>query len=282
MFSTEIHLFIFRRQHVSLRFAAADRDVPIGEHTYTAAAIARDAIRQGAERAKDKLKIRMAASVAAAPPPGGWPSTQALANWWRPHIPSDPITVICLRYDPDSGKPPSVEWTGWAMQPVYTDSELELTCDPNPPAGSALSQGAKWGRSCFKVVYSTGPRGCNLDPEEFEIAATAAGKSGLTLQSDDLIGTPFTLAQGWITWTRDDGIVEERPIQSHNQSTGVITVLWDGVDLAVGTEVTALPNCPGTWAACAARRADPQNHYGGSVHKPVRDPIASGRSMTWD
>ncbi len=353
MFSDEVHLFIFRRQGVSVRLAAGDRDMPIGEHTYYGVTIERDAIRQTAERAKDKLKIRMAYLLTPTEPDEGWPASQVVGDWWRPHIPSDPISVICLTYNPATGAPPTVEWTGWAAQPDYTDAQLELSCDPNPPHGSAANQGAKWQRGCFKVVYSTGIRGCNLvagpialpatltavdgneiSAEEFtappapwarvewmddatprsalvvahsgdtielddvtglevgslviayteplfSIETVPASKTGLVIQSDDFIGTPFTLEHGWVSWPTPQGFVEERPIMAHNNATGHITILWDAPPPEPGVSIVATPNCPGTWAACAARRPDPELHYGGAIYKPVTDPIASGVSMSW-
>ncbi|HVI60140.1 MAG TPA: hypothetical protein VM619_14875 [Luteimonas sp.] len=266
---------------MTLRFAAADRDQVVGGYTYKSAQIERDAIKQTVERAKDKLKIRMAYLLTPNEPAEGWPVTQQIGDWWRPYIPSDAIQVECLSWDPDSVDAPRSEWLGWAVQPVYDDAQLELTCDPNPSAGSMGNQGFKCQKACTKVVYSTGIRGCNLDPEDFKIEATIASKDALKLQAADFIGTPFTLAHGWLSWTRLDGIVEERPIMAHNNTTGEVTVLWEGVELEVGAEVVALPNCPGTWAACEARRPDPQNHYGGAIYKPVKDPIAQGVSMSW-
>lgn len=360
MRDAELHLFIFRRQGATLRFAAADRDVPVGDHVYLAAQIERDAIRQTAEKAKDKLRIRAAYLLTPVEPAEGWPVTQELGDWWRPHIPSDEITVICLSYRPDSGEPPAVEWTGWAVQPAFDDAQLELNCDPNSPHGSAANQGAKWQRACFKTVYSTGIRGCNLpaggylvpaelsavagntitgpalanpkrtfvggyvewvdasDPEithrraivshagttltlagddvDLAVGATVSaytrgfweageiaegGVNSLTLTVPGFIATEFSLLGGTLYWTRSNGIVEERPIMGHNQTTGAVTILWGGAGLAEGLPVAALPNCPNTWAACAARRPDPELHYGGAIYKPVRDPIVNSVSMSW-
>ncbi|PBJ83701.1 hypothetical protein CMZ84_04215 [Lysobacteraceae bacterium NML93-0399] len=360
MFDAELHLFIFRRQGVTLRFAAADRDIEIGEHVYHAAQIERDAIKQTAERAKDKLKIRVAYLLAPVEPTDGWPVTQALGDWWRPHIPSDEISVICLSYRPGSDELPDVEWMGWAVQPAYSDAQLEINCDSNPPHGSAPNQGPKWQRACFKTVYSTGIRGCNLpaggylvpaeltavagntitaealvnpkrtfvggyvqwqdatDPELTHRRAITAhegatvmladdvgdlavgaqvsaytrgfwvtgevaqhGVDDLTLQVPAFAGTEFSLVGGTLSWTRSDGLVEERPIMSHNNTTGAVTLLWGGADLSGGLFVSALPNCPNTWAACAARRPDPELHYGGAIYKPVRDPIVQGVAMSW-
>lgn len=277
-----LHLFIFRRQHVTVRFASTGpgRDFVSGGHTYLGAQIERDAIKQTAERAKDRLKIRMAHLLDPAAPE--YPVTQALGSWWRPYIPSDPIHVTCLATEHGATAPPRVEWSGWAIQPAYTDTELELTCDPNSPHGDAVNQGAKWQRACFKTVYSTGPRGCNLDPDDFEVLGAVDGEpAGLTVTVPEFAGTAFSLLGGTFYWVRADGIREERPIMAHNNDTGAVTLLWGGADLADGLAVSALPNCPGTWAACAARRPDPELHYGGAIYKPVKDPILDGVSMSW-
>lgn len=353
-----VHLFIFRRQGITLRYASSTRDVTVGDHTYLAAQIERDAIRQTPERAKDTLKIRMAYLLS--PSADEYPVTQALGDWWRPYIPSDSITVMCLSYRPDGIEPPSVEWMGLAVQPAYTDTQLELSCDPNPPHGDAANQGPKWQRACFKTVYSTGIRGCNLPPDGYPVPATLTavagvdltaaefadplrtfvgghvewpdavdpevthrraivahsgttitvaddagdlapddtvtaytrgfwvygeiaegGVDGLTLTVPEFIGTEYSLNGGTLYWDRGDGIREERPIMAHNNATGAVGILWSGAGLADGLPVAALPNCPGTWAACAARRPDPQLHYGGAIYKPVRDPITEGVSMSW-
>ena len=282
MFDTELHLFIFRRQGVTVRLASADRDIEAGGHTYLAAQIERDAIKQTAERAKDKMKIRVAYLLTPVQPYDGWPATQALGDWWRPHIPSDPISVICMTHTYGSAEPPKVEWMGWAIQPAYTDTQLELSCDPNPPHGNAVNQGPKWQRACFKAAYSTGPRGCNLVEDDFKTLGECGPTShGVVLAVPEFIDTPFSLQGGNLYWTRADGIQEDRPIMSHNQATGEVHVLWGGVELGAGTLVAGVPNCPGNWAACAARRPDPQNHYGGALYKPVRDPIVEGVPMSW-
>lgn len=356
--ASPVHLFIFRRQDTVLRYASGTRDVVVGEHTYKAAQIERDAIRQTSERAKDILKIR--AAYLLDPAADEYPVTQPLGDLWRPYIPSDSVHVTCLATTYDAIDPPMVEWMGWATQPVYTDSQLELSCDPNPPHGDAANQGPKWQRACFKTVYSTGIRGCNLpadgypvpatltavagedltaaefadpkrsfvggyvewvdalDPEithrraivshsgttitvaddagdlaqDSEVVAYTAGfwvhgevaedgVDGLTLTVPEFIGTEFTLLGGTLYWTRSDGIREERPIMAHNQATGAVGILWGGAELEDGLPVAALPNCPGTWAACAARRPDPELHYGGAIYKPVKDPIVQGVSMSW-
>jgi hypothetical protein len=170
---------------------------------------------------------------------------------------------------------------GTVLGPAFGDSEMELTCSPNSGRADAANQGPKAQRACFKTVYSTGIRGCNLVEDDFKLPGTLTAVDALTLTAAEWIDTPFSLQGGTFYWTRTDGIVEERPIMAHNNATGAIQILWGGEGLAEELAAVAVPNCPGTWAACAARRDDPENHYGGSVYKPVRDPILDGVSMSW-
>ena len=274
-----IHLFVFRRQGITLRYASCTRDLVIEGDTYLAAQIERDAIRQTPERAKDRLKIRVAYLLD--PDAAETPATQPLGDWWRPYIPSDEISVVCLSTTFGATDPPSVEWIGTVATPAFGDAELELTCDPNSVRGDIANQGPKFQRACFKTVYSTGPRGCNLVEDDFKVPGTLTGVSGLTLTAAEWVGTAISLQGGTLYWTRTDGIVEERPILAHDNAAGAITVLWFGAGLAVDAQAVAVPNCPGTWSACAARRPDPENHYGGAIYKPVKDPIAGAVSMSW-
>lgn len=282
-FGRPFHLFIFRRQMITLRFASTGpgRNIVIGADTYYGAQIERSAIKQTVERAKDKITIKMPFLLDAAGALArgeALPITQPLGHWWRPHIPSDQIHVTCLAGHHGDPDPPEVEWLGWAVQPEFSDVELSLGCDPNPPHGEGRNQGPKWQKACWKTVHSTGIRGCNLDPAVSSVAATLGDVDGLTLTAPEFSAAPFPLAGGTLYWTRSDGLEEERPILSHSGTT--IKILWGGAELEEGLNVVAEANCPGTFAACGARRPDPELHYGGALFKPVKDPTVGG-SMSW-
>ena len=271
-----VHLFQFIRQGTVLRFANADRDIVVGGFTYVAAQIERGEVRQTVERAKDALRITVAHFLDPVPPAEGYPATQALGAWWRPYIPSDPVRVICLAAHRGSDDPPLVEWMGLAVQPEFDDTRLVLTCDPNAPAGEPRNQGAKWQRGCWKAVYSTGIRGCNLDPVPLTVAGELSDVDGLTLTSPAFTGAQFSLAGGTLYWERSNGIVEERAIMAHTDDQ--VQILYGGHELEAGTAVTALPGCSQNWAACEAR--ENTLHYGGAIYKPVKDPVGSV-SMSW-
>lgn len=268
-----IRLFRFDRQSVSWRYCTAEQNLTIGGFTYLAGQIDRDEIRQTAERAKDKLKIKLAYLRDPAAPE--LPVTQALGNNWNPYIPSDTIRVTCMATHLGDTDPPNVEWMGIVAQPEFTDTELTLTCVPGLAIARAVNQGPKWQRGCWKTVYSNGLRGCNLDPATFAVSATLSAASGLTLTAAAFASAPLSLAGGWIEWTRVDGLVERRSILAHSGST--ITLIYGGPDLAPGTAVVAIPACEQTWAACDARSNT--DNYGGGIYMPVTDPNQS--SMSW-
>lgn len=268
-----LRLFVFQRQALIWRYCRAARDITIGGDTYLAAAIDRSEIRQTAERAKDELTITM--PYLRDPGAAEFPATQALGDNWHPYIPSDPIAVTCLATHYGDTASVAVEWSGIVTQPAFTDTELTLTCEPGPAIARARNQGPKWQRACWKTVYSTGLRGCNLALGAFEVAGTVSAVAGLSVTAPEFAGAPLTLDGGWLEWVRPDGLVERRSIISHAGDT--VTVLYGAAALAVGLAVTARPGCPRTWAACEARSNT--INYGGSVYKPTKDPTQD--PMSW-
>ncbi len=273
-----VRLFMFTLQGITWRFAQADRDIVIGANTWLAAQIDRSEIKQTTEKAKDSVRITFAYLRDPFAPVGLRPVTQSLGDLWHPYIPSSKVHVLCLATHFGSVDPPVLQWSGEVSQPRYTDSELELVCTPGNAKAEARNQGAKFQRACWKTVYSTGVRGCNLDPDDFRISDTLTDVTGLTVKAAAFANAPHSLLQGWLYWTRTDGIVEKRTIVSHVGDT--VRLLYGGKDLAIGLAVDALPNCEGTWAACTARRPDPQMHYGGAIYEPIENPM-EGVSMSW-
>lgn len=269
-----IHLFLFTRQNLTWRFANSDRDLVIGGNTYLAAQIERGEIKQTVERAKDRLTIKL--PYLRDPDALEYPSTQPLGDNWHPYIPSDEVQVICMTTHYGDTDPPKVEWMGVVTQPKFGDVELELHCDPTNGYARARNQGPKWQRGCWKTVYSTGLRGCNLGVDAFKVDESLDAVSGLVLTATEFGTAPLSLAGGYVTWTRGDGLVERRSIMAHS-GTG-ITLLYGASDLAPGVAVTARPGCPRTWAACEARGNT--INFGGAIYKPVKNP-KEGVSMSW-
>ena len=270
-----VHLFVFRRGPLVWRFASCDRDVTVDGHTYLGAQIKRGEIKQTAERAKDKLTISLA--YLRDPNAFAYPVTQSLGDNWFPYTPGQAVTVECLATHFGDTDPPVVEWTGEVLQPRFKDVELELQCVPTRSYDRAYNQGPKWQRACWKTVYSTGVRGCNLGLDAFKVDAELTEVDGLTLTAAEFAAAPINLAGGWIEWEGVSG-TQRLTVMRHVGSE--ITVLSGASELEVGLVVAARPTCEQTWEACAARRADPQNHFGGAVYKPIKNP-REGVSMSW-
>jgi hypothetical protein len=270
-----VQLFEFTRQTATWRFCTADRDLQIAENLWLSAPIERSAIKQTAERAKDKLTITVAYLRDPTAPLESLPATQSLGDNWYPYVPSSTVSVTCLSAHVGDDDPPAIEWLGRVTQPAFTDVRLELTCEPTGSLGRARNQGARWQRGCWKTVYSTGLAGCNLDPAALTLAGTLEAVDGLTLTSDAFAAAPINLAGGAIAWTSAAGLIERRSIMEHSGAT--VTVLYAASDLLPGLEFTATPGCSRTWTACAER--DNTINYGGAIYKPVKDPTAG--SMSW-
>lgn len=274
-----VRLFRFERQGLVWRYCTAPQDLTIDGVTYLAAPIDRSEIRQTGERAKDKIEIKLA--YLRDPGAPEFPSTQSLGDNWHPFAPSDTVRVICMAAHIGDLDPPKVEWMGVVTQPAFTDVELTLTCEPGVATDRARNQGPKWQKGCWKTVYSTGPRGCGLALDAFEVPATLTGVDGLTLTAAEFAASPLPLAGGWVEWPRADGLVERRSIMSHDGAS--IGVLYGAADLAIGTAVVARPGCGQTWADCVARFPTPEDppelHYGGAIYKPIKDPGED--SMSW-
>lgn len=281
-----VRLYRFQLQGAIWRFAKADRDIVAGGVTYRAAHMDRDDIKQTNEPAKDKLKIRFAYLRDPDAPLDEIPSTQDFGDLWHPYIPSDAVQVACLDWMIGASTPPKQVWSGFVAQPSFTDAELELTCIPSIAIGESKNQGAKNQYACWKVPYSTGLSGCNLDPADFLVPGTITDIDGLTITVPEFASAPFDLLQGEFRWPRtitahngDIEIIERRTITKVDGAD--VTLLYGGLGLSNGLDVDGLPGCPGTWEACAARRPDPNNHYGGDPNKPRKNPY-DGQSMSWD
>lgn len=271
-----VHLFTFTRQGLSWRYCTGTRPYTYGAFTWQPAQIRRSAIQEAFDQAKDDLTITMAYlrnPVAAAAEDA--PVTQAVGDNWFPYMPHDPIYVTCMAAHVGSEDAPAVEWIGITSVPVFTDTELQIKCAPARILGRAREQGPKWQRGCWKQVYSTGLRGCNLDPESFRVAAELTDVSGLTLTAAAFSTSELSLAGGWIQWERDDGLIEKRSIVAHEDDE--ITLLYGAPGLEVGLELDAYPPCQQTWEACEVRGNT--INYGGAIYKPIEDPMQE--SMSW-
>lgn len=271
-----VRLFRFELQgEVIGRFAEAPEDIVAGGFTWTAAQINRSEIKQTIEPAKDKITIKLAYLLDPYAAEQDLPPTQALGAFWNPYPPPGTVRVVCLATHVGDTDPPVIEWQGKVTSPEFTDVELSLSCEPGPLFPKAVNQGFNWQVACPKTVYSTGIRGCNLDPDAFAVATTLDSASGVDLVASDFATAPLSLAGGTLEWTRGDGFTDTRTIMSHDGDA--IVVQYGAPDLAAALSVIARPPCPQTWDACVER--DNTINYGGAIYKPIENPTED--SMSW-
>lgn len=228
-----VHLFLFTRQSQVWRFASGGRDVVVGGHTYVGAQIGRSEIQQTVEREKDKLTITFPYLLDPAAPE--YPPTQSLGNNWRPYIPSSPISVVCMATHIGDASAPAIEWMGVVTEVAHTDTKMTLTCEPSNSSSQARNQGAKWQRGCWKTVYSTGLRGCNLVAGPIPVVGTLTAVSGSDITATEFVEQQRTFVGGTASWD-DAGTSRTANITGHS---GTTLTLDDVTGLAIDSEVTA-------------------------------------------
>ncbi|HEL4296638.1 DUF2163 domain-containing protein [Stenotrophomonas maltophilia] len=285
-----IWLFVFTRQSLVWRYCTADRDLVIGGQTYKSAQITRSEIKQTAERAKDKITITLA--YLRDPTAKKYPVTQPLGDNWFPYVPSSTVYVTCLATHYGDTDPPAVEWMGQVTQPKFGDVELELTCEPTGGTDRARNQGAKWQRGCWKTVYSTGLRGCNLIAGPIPVAGTLTAVSGADITAASFVSQARTFVGGTATWQTPEEVEGEGPVQ-HTAAiiahSGTTLTLDDATGLAVDSQVIAytvplwteatLTDVDGLTLTAPEFAGAPLNLAGGSLTWTNVDGLVERRSI---
>lgn len=267
------HLFAFALQNRTWCYSSATQAAVVDagqptERVYLPAAISRSKIVESPERKKNNITITMPYRLD--PEAVDKPVTQSFGDIWRPYPPAGIVSVTCMAYhanDPDLET--IVEWSGRVAQTKFSDTELELTCEPTSGNSTTTGNGGVWSRGCPLVLYSQGLGMCNVDPELHAFAATLTSVSGLTLKAAAFAASPKDLAGGYIEWTSASGIVERRDIMAHTGDA--IVVNYGARDLVPELQLVALPGCPHNWAGC--EDFDNTDNYGGCMYLPVQNPF---------
>lgn len=229
-----VHLFVFQRQALVWRYASGGRDQVVSGSTYIGAQISRSEIEQTAERDKNRITIKV--PYLRDPAAVEFPATQPLGDNWHPYISGDPIYITCLAMHHGDSSAPAVEWSGIVAEVAFTDTELTLTCEPGTARAQARNQGAKLQRSCWKTVYSTGIRGCNLQAGPIDLPGTVTAVAGLNVTAAAFANPPRALVGGTATWTTAGPVNHTANITAHSGST---VTLDDAAGITTGMTVTA-------------------------------------------
>lgn len=281
--------FLFGRQGLSWRFTNAARDITVGGKTYIACAISRTEIKETIEKAQDNVTITLPCSLdpnCAEPPP-----TQAFCNNWQPTVPTDPVSVICMAMhldDPDQEM--AVQWIGVVQQPKFDDNAgtLALTCVPPGQIAAAMYQGAKWQVACWKSVYSTGLRGCNLVAGGIDVPDVVTAISGSTVTAAKWEHPPRSFVGGNASWS-----VPTAYNSTVSALSGSVATLSDASGIVVGTvidwtggsgNVTGIAGNDVTLSSVAGLAVSSAVNWTGAPNTPHTANItaASGSTLTFD
>lgn len=258
------------------RFTSADRDLPIGAELFLSCpGIEHTALRESVSSAR-KNQVTVTLPYRIDPNAIDPPISQSLGDNWFPYPPGDRVLldILTMHYgDPDAEV--NAEWRGRVLGPVFTDTELKLTCDPSFRSSKATGADLSWMRGCGIPHYSQGRNMCNLAKELHAVPATLTAVTGLQLTAAAFGTAPRNLAGGFVEWTRTDGLLEKRTVRAH---TGTAIVIDYGArDLASGLVMTAYPGCSHDPAGCASYGNS--INYPGYKHMPTEDPMP--RSQAW-
>jgi hypothetical protein len=228
------HLFAFSIQSLTLRYAASQVDITVGDDMYLASAIERSEVKETAEKPQDQITVTLPYNRN---PAAASPVTQPLGDLWHPYIPSDTVRVVCMTYDAaQPAAAPDVDWTGVVAQPKFTDGQLELTCIPGSMIDRARYQGPKWSVNNWKNIYSQGPRGGNLIAEAIPVPGTVTAVSGNDVTAAAFTPPQRTFVGGVATWTDSAAAPHTANITAAADTT---LTLDDVTGIEVGTVVTA-------------------------------------------
>lgn len=218
-----VEFFRFTRGNVHWYYSSSDFFETLGEGTYTPAAIARSAIKQGAERAKNSIKVTL-------------PSNLPVAGNWRPYPSNQTIalTIFARHVGEDTAM---AVWVGRVVKPSFDGAVLTLTCEPTSTAGRGTGSKPIWQRACGVALFSKGLGKCNVDPEAVAVAGTLTAVSGTTLTAAGFTTAPRSLEGGRLDWVDGSGATQSRTITSHSGSDIVIASAITG--LPTGAAVTA-------------------------------------------
>lgn len=263
-----VTLYRFDRQHLSWLYAAADRPIEISGDTYQMApGMRRGGITSGGNDKQSELKIHVPYLLD--PAADSYPPTQSLGDNWRPFTPGDEVLVTVMEAHPaDPDAEIQVIWTGHVMQPVFTDTEMTLTCAPGRMGARKSGMIPRFTRNCWVPWGSQGRGMCNVNRETFAADAELTAVSGLDLTAAAFGEFPSgRLWGGFIRWERPDGLVERRDIQAHSDST--ITINSAGPGVAPGLQVRVYPGCKHNEQDCRDY-FDNQENYPGVKTIPIR------------
>ncbi len=258
-----ILLFDFSIGTAHWRYTTADRPIVYQTNTFSPAPISRTAPVQSSDIRQQIMRVTAprdigVGSLFAQYPPGG----------------DMLLTVTAMHYtDPDGQG--IVDWVGRVVGATFSNSSLELGCEPVYTSVQTMGLRRRWGLNCPHVLY--GP-GCTLNPALFKVVAPIQSVSGFTITGAGFnppAGLSFV--GGFAQWDSGSGYLETRTIDAVSGTT--LTLAYGSPALVVGLSVSLYPGCNRTMANCNA--FGNIANYGGQPFVPSHNPMDGSSNPTF-
>lgn len=248
-----VGLFEFRLGGLYWRYTSADEDQTFGGHDWTAGAITRTSITQGAG-AENDLTITL-------------PADLEIVSLFNGAPPSE-IMYLTLSEFHVGDTEAAIQWIGTVGNIIkVSPAEASATCRNLVASFERGGLRLTWGRQCPHALYGTG---CRVDKAAHAYPHTVTGVTGSTFTVDGYADpAEGSFAGGFVEWSLGSGTFERRGIES--VAGGVLSILGSTTGMEIGTEVTLYPGCPRTTAGCLA--FDNLPNYGGFPHLPGKSPF---------
>ncbi len=258
--SKPIELYEFVVGTDEFRFTSAEDDITIGSDVYTATAIARSRIEQGADQANRTLKVTM-------------PSFEALAQLYVTVPPGEKARVNVFRFQRDEvptfdtqvllfkGRVQACRFPNNGSSAEFAIRSIETAMNRNIPRFN-------FGGMCQHVLYDSN---CGALESSFNLLSTAASISGNTITVTGAGASSLDFVSGYI---RPTGSNDFRMVTA--QSGDVLTLLLPFASDPTGDNVQVFAGCDHLIEGDCALVFDRVAEYGGYAFVPSKDIFASG------
>ncbi len=190
------------------------------------------------------------------------PSRQVLLNIWRGHWAGQEFDDF-VRI-----------WTGRILTPTWSESELELACEPVATSLKRVGLRRYYQYGCSHVLYG---RICRVDKPTYTaegsiINVVNAQSIDVALASAPVGFTPSRLVGGTFRYDPTSGLRALRSIVSATAITGGyrIGLMSAVVGMQVGTPFSMSYGCKHNWEAC--QQFSNTKNYGGFINIPTKNP----------
>ncbi|WP_150523847.1 phage BR0599 family protein [Roseibium sediminis] len=237
------------------RYCNGEDDIVINGVTYTGIAISDGGVVMSGDADADELVVTM-------------PSAEDVAVMMNGTPPSNPIWLNVRNHHRDDSETPIV-WVGYVHSSKTVDGvTAEIACRMLTASFDSGGLRLAYGRQCPHAVYDVS---CSVNKSSFGQSITVDAVVGNMIVSDDLLSLPDGyLSNGFFSFARFDGSLEQRAIENHSGNRFI--VLGSGDGLIAGDFITAYPGCRRTRADCKNKFNNLAN-FGGFPHLPGTSPF---------